>query len=123
MRLSLLWAILYALLIIGLSSIPGQSYSEIGWLSQDKIIHFGEYGIFAILLSRVLMSRVVGQHRVLLFALVIAGAFGALDETYQLLIPGRDSSYTDWIADVAGALCGSFLFIRWKLYRDRASAG
>ncbi|MFC1543011.1 VanZ family protein [Candidatus Neomarinimicrobiota bacterium] len=123
MRLSLLWAILYALLIIVLSTIPGQSYPDTMWLSQDKIIHFCEYGIFAILLSRAFVSRATGQRQVLLFALVIAGTFGALDETYQLLIPGRDSSYADWIADVTGALFGSFLYIRWKSYRDQASAG
>lgn len=123
MKLSLLWVILYAVLIIGLSSIPGSSYPDLKWFSHDKLIHLGEYLIFGILVSRVVVFRTAASGQVFLIALLIAGTFGALDETYQILIPGRDNSYGDWVADVAGAALGSSLYLMWKSYRDQASAG
>lgn len=123
MRLSLLWAILYAMLIIGLSSIPGKSYPDLKWLSHDKLIHIGEYTLFAILVSRAVVFGATARGQVFLFTFLIAGAFGALDEVYQTLIPGRDSSFADWVADIVGVALGSSLFLLWKLYRDKAPAG
>ncbi len=123
MKLSVLWAILYALLIIGLSSIPGRSFPDIKWLSQDKLIHIGEYLIFGILVSRAMVLRVTARGRVFLFTLLLAGTFGALDEAYQTLIPGRDNSYADLIADLLGVVSGSLLFLLWKYYRDQKAAG
>ena len=122
MKLSVLWAILYAMLIIALSSIPGRSFPDIKWLSQDKLIHIGEYLIFGILVSRAMVLRVTARGRVFLFTLLLAGAFGALDEAYQALVPGRDNSYTDWIADLLGVIAGSSLFLLWRYYRDQAAA-
>lgn len=122
MKLSILWAILYAMLIIGLSSVPGRSFPDIKWLSQDKLIHIGEYLIFGILVGQVIAFRVTARSRIFLFTLLLAGAFGALDEVYQTLIPGRDNSYADWIADLMGVIAGSSLFLLWRYYRDQAAA-
>ncbi len=122
MKLSILWAILYAMLIIGLSSIPGRSFPDIKYLSQDKLIHIGEYLIFGILVGQVIAFRVTARSRIFLFTLLLAGAFGALDEVYQTLIPGRDNSYADWIADLLGVIAGSSLFLLWRYYRDQAAA-
>ncbi len=123
MKLSVLWAILYALLIIGLSSIPGRSFPDIKYLSQDKLIHIGEYLIFGILVSQALVFRVTARGRIFLFTLLLAGTFGALDEAYQALVPGRDNSCADWIADLLGVVSGSLLFLLWKYYRDQKAAG
>jgi len=123
MRLSLLWAILYAMLIIGLSSIPGKSLPDLVWFSQDKLIHIAEYTIFSILVSRAMVFRVPTRGQVFLFTFLIAGAFGALDEFYQTLIPGRGSSYRDWVADIVGVGLGSSLYLLWKFCRDQAPAG
>jgi len=122
MKFSILWAILYAMLIIGLSSIPGRSFPDIKWLSQDKLIHICEYLIFGILVGQVIAFRVTARSRIFLFTLLLAGAFGALDEVYQTLIPGRDNSYADWIADLLGVIAGSSLFMLWRYYRDQAAA-
>ncbi|UCH63850.1 MAG: VanZ family protein [Fidelibacterota bacterium] len=123
MKLSILWAILYAMLIIGLSSIPGRSFPDIKYLSQDKLIHFGEYLIFGILVSQAMVFRVTARGRIFLFTLLFAGAFGALDEVYQTLVPGRDNSFADWMADLLGVISGSLLFLLWKYYRDQTAAG
>lgn len=122
MKFSILWAILYAMLIIGLSSVPGRSFPDIKYLSQDKLIHIGEYLIFGILVGQVIAFRVTARSRIFLFTLLLAGAFGALDEVYQILIPGRDNSYADWIADLLGVIAGSSLFLLWRYYRDQAAA-
>lgn len=123
MRLSLLWAILYAIVIIGLSSIPGKDFPDVKWLTNDKLIHVGEYAIFGVLICQAMNFRVTTRRWLFLFTLLMAGTFGALDETYQALIPGRDSSYTDWVADIVGVALGSSLYLLWKFYRDQAPAG
>ncbi len=123
MRLSVLWAILYAMLIIGLSSIPGKNFPNYAWLSQDKLIHIGEYLVFGMLVSQAMVYRISARGRVFLFTLLLAGAFGALDEAYQALVPDRDNSYADWIADLLGVVSGSSLFLLWNYYRDQTAAG
>ena len=92
-------------------------------VGQDKLIHMGEYTILGLLVSRAMVFRVPARGQVFLFTFLIAGAFGALDEFYQTLIPGRDSSYGDWVADIVGVALGSSLYLLWKFYRDQAPAG
>ncbi len=94
--------LLYAALILCLSSYklpPGQQVS-------DKMIHLVEYAIFALLFWQALTQDDV--HRFTwkrAMAVALTGAlYGALDETYQSIVPGRDSSIRDWYADVAGIL-------------------
>ena len=95
--------LLYAALILCLSSFklpPGPR------LVSDKAEHLLEYGIFALLFWRALAQNEVQRFtwkRAIAVALTGA-AYGALDETYQSIVPGRDSSIRDWYADVAGIL-------------------
>ncbi len=123
MKRATIWALLYAVLIVCMSSIPGKSLPDLRWLSQDKLIHMAEYTIFGLLVSQAMVFRVPARGQVFLFTFLIAGAFGALDEFYQTLIPGRGSSYTDWVADIVGVVLGSSLYLLWKFYRDQAPAG
>jgi VanZ family protein len=93
-------ALLYAALILGLSSIQKLP----GTPTPDKINHFVEYFLFAFLLWRALTGgRIAGfsWSRVGIVILV-CGTFGLLDEYYQSFIPGRVSSILDWYADIAG---------------------
>ncbi|UCD38004.1 MAG: VanZ family protein [Fidelibacterota bacterium] len=123
MKNSALWAILYALVIIGLSSIPGKSFPSVKWLSHDKLIHLCEYTIFGFLVSRAILARVLTTSHLALFTFFLAGTFAALDESYQFLIPGRDPSFQDWVADAVGVVIGSLIFITWKRRRAHASTG
>ncbi len=115
------WAILYGLVIIGLSSVPGENFPEAAWLAHDKMIHFGEYGLFSALVARAVNTRVTAGGRIFLITFLLAGLFGMLDESYQSLIPGRDSSVYDWIADVTGILLGSWVYLWLKLRRDQTT--
>ena len=93
-------ALLYAALILGLSSI----HKLPGTPTPDKVNHSVEYFLFAFL-----VWRAVTAGRITAFSwsrtgvvILVCGAFGLLDEYYQSFIPGRVSSILDWYADIAG---------------------
>lgn len=99
----------YAVIILSLSSIPGQHYPSGIIFSYDKIIHFLEYFGFALLIVRTLpISTSVA------LGVGIAVVFGGLDEIYQQFVPGRDSSFADWVADALGAFLGGNFYARWR---------
>lgn len=76
----------------------------------DKVIHFAEYLVLAILFYRGLVNP-RGRERILdFFAVICAGlVVGALDEFTQYYLPQRNSSIMDWLADAAGILAGTSL--------------
>lgn len=121
MNRQLLWAGLYAALIVALSSIPGRSFPDVKWLTYDKLIHFGEYAVLSVLVYRAAASLGLKDRLLLGTAIILAGLFGAFDELYQLLIPGRDSSIADWSADQVGAILGAVTYIWWAQRRDQPS--
>ena len=121
MNRQLLWAGLYAALIVALSSIPGKSFPAVRWLTHDKLIHLGEYAVFGILIYRAAATLRLQDRYLLGIAIVLAGLFGGLDELYQRLIPGRDSSFGDWSADQIGAVLGATGYFWWVRRRDRTT--
>jgi VanZ family protein len=68
----------------------------------DKLAHAAEYAVLGFLLS-----GGFAQRRAWIPALLAGAVFGAGDELFQAVIPGRDSSLLDWAADVAGLLVGA----------------
>jgi len=42
--------------------------------------------------------------------ILVGAAYGALDEWHQSLVPGRDPSVGDWVADAVGVVLGFLLF-------------
>lgn len=114
MKTATLMAILYAILVLALSTIPGSRMPHTYLLSMDKILHLGEYFILAVLTANALRWRIDSGWRLFGFTLMVAILFGAGDELYQTLIPGRDSSPYDWGADVIGATIGTTVFILWN---------
>lgn len=93
----------YLLLILAVSSIPGQSLPKLAIFTFDKVLHFFEYAVLGILAIKSLPR----------YSLVwIAGAvlggmlFGGLDELWQSLTPGRFSNGWDMLADWIGLWVG-----------------
>ena len=123
MRSAVIPAVAYGCIIIALSSIPGNSLPDVKWLSYDKLIHVGEYLIFGFLVSRALRRPISSRVQLVLITLLLAGIFGGLDELYQNLIPGRLSSYQDWVANVIGVFAGSVIYIAVKFNRAQAFTG
>ncbi len=76
----------------------------------DKVFHFAEYMVLAILFYRGLVFPPERVRILLFFAVICAGlAIGALDEFTQYFLPQRKSSIMDWLADAAGILVGTSL--------------
>jgi len=93
-------ALVWAGLIVFLSSQTTLPVSLHG--GRDKLAHFGAYAVLGFLLAH-------GQHRAgiaLLWAIVLGWLFGAFDEMYQGLVPGRTPAFADWVADALGVLAG-----------------
>ncbi|HXK32552.1 MAG TPA: VanZ family protein [Dehalococcoidia bacterium] len=109
-------------LIIALSSIPNQIVGATsGPTSGDKLAHLAEYAGLAFLLTWALRRSGVRPALVAaVAALAGAAAFGIIDELYQRLIPGRDSSAEDFAADAAGAALGAAAAVALEAWTDRA---
>lgn len=75
----------------------------------DKIIHFFEYGIFGILLFR-LVSRKKSALESAIIVIFISASLGAIDESYQTFT-SRSTDVKDWIVDWIGATTGVVIFI------------
>ncbi len=118
-------AIAYAALIVVASSLPASSMPQYQALwSLDKVMHFCAYAGLGFLVARAWWVGPVRPRPWVAFgiAVVMAGAFGALDEVYQSLTPGRFSDAKDAIADACGAATGAaaltMLRMRYRRRRD-----
>ncbi len=73
----------------------------------DKVIHFIEFGIFAVLLCRAVRRTVWATPlKVMLIAVCIATGYAISDEIHQRVVRGRSSDWKDVAADVVGAGAG-----------------
>lgn len=108
--------VLYAALIIVVSTYSSATPPSLGVQWADKIYHFAEYFIFGLLIFRAFPTVHLSPKRVRYYTLLFLFglAYAALDERVQYYIPNRDSSPYDWMADAVGyTLAGAiFLFLR-----------
>ena len=91
--------IIFCLVIIFGSSIPGNSIPELYIFGMDKLLHVLEYFILGYLLINSVNDKT--QYPVYL-SFVLGLCFALIDETYQLTVIGRSSSSFDVIADAIG---------------------
>lgn len=78
----------------------------------DKVLHFGAYGLLGLLLGNALKGETGG--RMVIIGWAIATLYGVTDELHQALVPGRDASVYDLMADSAGGLAGLIVYA-WLL--------
>jgi VanZ family protein len=101
-----LFLVLFIILIIAitvLSLLPPKSGLELG--KSDKINHFLAYAILSLnfgFISSKIRSYFIG--------IPILIAYGILIEFFQGLVPGRDPSFYDALANSAGVFSGFFIF-------------
>ncbi len=105
---------MWVALIFGVSSIPKLSSDDIGLPPGfDKIAHFGEYLVLAVLFRHGLLGGTEQREApVVLLVLATGLLIAGLDELYQSLIPGRHMSVYDFAADAAGLLAGILVGMR-----------
>ncbi len=112
---------LYCGLIFVVSSMAGQELNVPVRLS-DKLIHFGEFAVLGLLVTRTLtggISKFFTPKEIFLVTVLFATSWGAFDELLQSWTPGRSVEFADLAADVAGATFASlfYLGIRSKIRR------
>ena len=91
--------ILFFLLIILGSSIPGISIPSSYIFSKDKLLHIIEYFLLGFLLFNSLTNKTQFPG---LLCLLLGAIFAVLDEIYQSTVFGRFPSSFDVIADFIG---------------------
>lgn len=112
----------YCALIFVLSSFP--SYKQLpSFKFSDKLLHFIAYGILAVLFCRAFNSTQRWRDRsglLFLLSVVATTAYGLSDEWHQSFVPGRRSDAADVVADFAGSLTGSCLYLKYLHLRLRS---
>ena len=109
--------ILYAGLVIGLSSIPDLQGPRLRIIALDKIAHFVEYALFAVLAWRSFshLSARLSVNASVLLSMLFLVVFALTDEYFQSFIPGRHAD----LADLAVDILGSFLVLTLLWIRAR----
>lgn len=112
--------VLYAGVIFFLSAqshpedqLPSFLFKEVS----DKALHAVEYGVLAVLCYRAFRWAAwpAAAQQAVMLAIVTASVYGLMDEMHQALVPLRDASWQDWLADTVGAVIGA---IGWRSIRS-----
>ena len=114
MTKALLPSILWSLVILVLSAMPGINLPKSFWdiISMDKLGHLGVYGIQTFLLLVGLSSQIPNDaKKVAVIALIISILYGTLMEVMQYtFFPYRYFDYLDIIANIIGSFTGLLIF-------------
>ncbi len=95
---------MYVAAVVVLSLLP--LAAELPGQAADKLVHFAAYGIMA-LLGMPLVN--VGRSRLVMLLAIVA--VGAVLEGMQLMLPYRDASALDLVANCLGAVAGAGLWL------------
>ena len=115
-------ALVYAVLIFIISSIPQISPPSLGFQFEDKVYHFIEYSIFSFLLFSAFFKAKTDffKKNVFLFSSLIGIAYAYSDEFHQRFVPGRSYDLYDFLADCLGIILiqtALWIYLGWKSRR------
>jgi VanZ family protein len=100
----------WAVVIFGLSSIPGNALPNLPGAQTDKLIHGVVYLVLGLLSGRALGATTgIRRGRRVALACLLATAYGVTDELHQLFTPRRSCDWHDVVADAVGGLAGAVL--------------
>ena len=100
-------AVTYAVLVFTVSSWPGVKLPDVGAGSLDKLIHFGQYAILAVLVAAGWGNQPESDRQYSRWLpVVILAVFVTVDEYHQRWVPGREVEIGDWLANLTGIACG-----------------
>lgn len=100
--------LLWAAIILILTSIPGSQLPVLPSRNIDKIVHLSIYGVLGWLTVRA-WSNGSRTWAAAIAVIALISCFGALDEWHQQYIPLRSTDLLDWTADTMGAMIGAIL--------------
>jgi VanZ family protein len=104
----LILTVLWLFFVLVLSVIPVKGVE--GKYPTDKVVHFIMYGITAIVFLRNLRSKTSIKKSIVL-SIILASSVGFAMEIIQSVIPWRGFSLTDELANVAGAVFVTVLYV------------
>ena len=115
-------ALVYAVLIFIISSIPQIFPPSLGFQFEDKVYHFIEYSIFSFLLFLAFFEAKTDffKKNVFLFSSLIGIAYAYSDEFHQRFVPGRSYDLYDFLADCLGIILIQtvlWIYLGWKSRR------
>jgi VanZ family protein len=113
----------FGALILAVSSIPNLHTPELRFLAADKLAHFLEYALFALLVYRSMRHLAANRHSSvsLVLPIVFLAIFAAGDEYVQKFAPGRYSDPMDFLADMIGGTL--VVLVLWVRRRRQVTAG
>ncbi len=107
--------LVWAVIILLISSIPSYRLPEIKPFFLDKIAHFSEYFVFSALMARAFSgASKLNRKRYFVFSLIFAAVFALLDEIHQIFLPTRSFDLLDLFFDVLGAFAGLVVYEKSK---------
>jgi hypothetical protein len=124
---SLVFPVMYIVMIFGLSSIPGsppaRDHVWLHWIlgMLQNSLHIP---LFAGLtwLFRWSLTAVTDNKRLLIFlAFILTVGYGIFDEWHQSFTPYRTSSFSDVMLDITGAILALWLFSKCTLAKDNTT--
>jgi len=81
--------------------------------NQDKVLHFGAYGLLGMLMLGAMPLGHLGYSRQQCgLSTLLASLYGISDEFHQSFIPGRNTDAIDWLADTLGAFLASVVLMQ-----------
>lgn len=121
------WFIAWLLTIFIQSSFPAVGLPESKYISVDKLVHMGVFGLLTFLcyISIVHLERKnIFTEKPIMWSAIICIIYGASDEIHQLFVLNRSAEVQDWIADVIGTIIACliikyFLKKRYILFKGR----
>jgi VanZ family protein len=109
----------WAVVIFGLSSIPGNALPDVPGAQTDKLVHGLVYLVLGLVCGRALAATTgLGLGGRVALASLLATAYGVTDELHQLFTPRRSCDWHDVVADAVGGLVGAVLAARLSARRS-----
>jgi VanZ family protein len=100
------------------TSIPSPYLPRTEVRFADKGVHFFLYAVLALLLGRAMHSPTRTSRLVIVVeAILLASAMGAVDEWHQRFVPGRSTELLDWVADTVGGVIGAVVWVAEDRYK------
>lgn len=117
---AIVYPLAYMVLIYVMSSIPGavdegiEPLTVVLWLppSVQNLLHVPLFGVLSWLLCWAMRSWGIQRWIAITASIVVAVAYGFLDEWHQYYVPGRYAAASDMLFNSIGAVIGVWVYLR-----------